>query len=162
VKLGSWAVAVPAALLIGAAAPPSMARVAGSGDRPARAADRRRVPLLPVRKRVQSPGLRPQLVVTDGSMAALASKEDGAEELHAIKEAIARAQADTQAVLAAETRAVREGRARGLALDRARADSEAGRETEARMRADEEAAAAARERAAAEAAAREEAGLVSG
>ena len=85
------------------------------------------------------PDLRPQLAASGVSAADAGSTAVVNDGLHAIKQGIARAQADTQAILAAETREACEARASASSLERAQAECAASREAEARMRVDEKA-----------------------
>src|SRR5580704_15714284 len=67
-------------------------------------------------------------------------------DLKAIRQAIARVEAEAKATVAAENRARAEERARALAEDRARADAEAGAEAHRNAKAAEDAIAASRAR----------------
>src|SRR5262245_65294136 len=80
---------------------------------------------------------------------------DGTDDAQRIKEAFARAQAESLAAVAAETRAAWESRARNQALAKAQAEQDAVRALRDRTRAETEAGDAARARAEAEAVGRE-------
>src|SRR5688572_11124218 len=70
-------------------------------------------------------------------------ESDDLPQMRAIKQAIARAEAETQATLAAQTRAAWETHARARALEKEKVEHEARLALEGHARADEEAAIAA-------------------